>query len=147
MSKKWPLLAITMVLITLLITVAINSINNQGKQQEGLKVHSWSSSLGSVGEVGLDETKFSYSFDLTNENEDEIFVESLEPIVNKDIIDRVLSEELEVTVNEKIAHGESIQISGEIKFDTKGLSKKEIVELEPFITDIKVSSQAVIKLK
>lgn len=41
---------------------------------------------------------------------------------------------------------ETIQINGEIIFDTKGLSKSDIEKLEPLLRDVKVPTDEIINL-
>ncbi|AZR73462.1 hypothetical protein BBF96_08745 [Anoxybacter fermentans] len=58
-----------------------------------------------------------------------------------------LTEDLRTKVEKKILASESLEIKGEFIFDTKGLSKKEILELKLFITDIKVISEKMINIE
>ena len=117
------------------------------KIESGLKINSWSSGLGSFNETDLDKTKFSYSIDLTNENENSIFIKSIQPSVNETIKDRILNKEMSVNVDRDIRPNDTIHITGELIVNTKGLGKSDIVKLEPFITDIKVSIEENISLK
>jgi len=53
---------------------------------------------------------------------------------------------LEGNLFNSIPPGEGIEIKGQIIFDTKGLSKKQITELEPFVTGFRVSTEEIISL-
>jgi hypothetical protein len=124
-----------------------NSTQKQIQTKGGLKINGWSSALGSVNETDLDKTKFSYSVNITNENENIIFIKSIQPSINKKIIRKIISKDIIVTVNKDVKPNETTQINGEIIVDTKGLTKSDILKLEPFITDVKVSTEETISLK
>lgn len=117
------------------------------KTSGGLKINSWSSSLGGVNDSDLDKTKFTYFLNLTNENQEDIFVNSILPIVSNSIKNRVLSTDISVKINKSIKPNETIEINGDIIVDTKGMNKSGISSLEPFITDVKVSTEEIIKLQ
>ena len=103
--------------------------------------------MGSVNENNLDKQKFSYSISVANKNVKTIFIKSVQPTINERVKNKILSEETIVAVNKDIKPKETIEISGEIIIDTSGLTKEEIVALEPFITAIKISTEENINLK
>jgi len=144
MSKK-----LITIIFSLFIFVFVTGCNNtkvQVQSKSGLKIYNWSSALGGVNENDLDKTKYSYSINLTNENEKTIFIKSVQPSVNETIKNKILSKEIVVNVNQNVKSNETIKINGEIIIDTKGLQKSDIVTLEPFITDIKVSTEETVSL-
>lgn len=145
-KKSIIIIAISILCIFILLT-GCNNTKTQVQPKGGLKISSWSSGLGGVNETDLDKTKFSYSINLTNENETNIFIKSIQPSLNEKIINKILSEDNTVIVNKDIKSNETIEINGEIIVDTKGLAKSDIVNLEPFITDIKVSIEETLSLK
>ncbi|GEM_PF-2001292 len=150
MSKKLILITITSVISIIVISFFfikwIPPTSAQIKPKGGLKIDSWSYGLGSVSESDLDKSVFSYTLNLTNNYEKEILINSIQPLINKSINNRILSMETVIFVNKSIKPNETIQINGKIVFDTKGLGKPDIVKLEPFITDIKVSTEETISL-
>lgn len=107
----------------------------------GLKITSSTSGTGPISESNYDETLFSYNINLTNENQKSIFIKSVQPIVNETIKNRVVSKEILVNVNKDVKANETISISGEIIINTKGLSKSDVMQLKPFITDMKVLTE------
>jgi hypothetical protein len=147
MSNKSYLSIIVLVLFVFILCAACSSTNTQNQPKGGLKINGWSSALGGVNGTDLDQTKFSYSINLTNENEKNIFIVSIQPSVNETIKNRILSKEIVVAVNKEMKPNETIQINGEIIVDTAGLGKPDIAKLEPFITDIKVSTEETVNLK
>jgi len=66
--------------------------------------------------------------------------------VNRQNVNKIISKDIIITVNKDLKPNESIQINGEIIFNTKGLTKLDIEKLEPFITDIKFSTEETISL-
>lgn len=145
---------LSMIILSLLIVVCIiilfkiyNNSKIQVQPKYGLKIYNWNSALGGVNETALDKTKFFYSINLTNENQNTVFIKSIEPSVNKTIKNRILSKEMIVNVNKDIKHNETIKIEGEIIIDTKGIHKSNMTTLEPFITGIKVSTDETLTLQ
>jgi len=118
----------------------------QTQTKSGLTINGWSSEIGGVNETNLDKTNYSYSINLTNENENTVFIESVEPRINEKYLNITISKDIIVSVNKDLKPKESIQINGEIIFDTNGLTKSDILNLEPFITDIKVLSEEIVSL-
>lgn len=148
MSKK-SIITLIILILCVFNFIFLTGCNTQThmKTKGGLKINSWSSGLGSFNETDLDNTKFSYSIDLTNDNEKSIFIKSIQPSVNETIRSRILSKEMSVDVDRDIKPNETIHITGELIVNTKGLVKSDIVKLEPFITDIKVSIEENVSLK
>ena len=144
LKKSIIIITISLLFVSLFFTGC--STNTQMQTKNGLKINEWSSGLGSVNEMDLDKTKFSYSINLTNYNENTIFIKAVQPIVNRQNVNKIISKDIIITVNKDLKPNESIQINGEIIFNTKGLTKLDIEKLEPFITDIKFSTEEIISL-
>ena len=139
-----------LILITFIFFAFIFNTGCSNKEVEtkgGLKIYSWNSGLGSINESDLNKQRFSYDINLTNENQKDVYVKSIKPSVNDTIKDRILNKDLIVNVNKNLKSNDTISIKGEIIIDTKGLSKSEILNFEPFIIDIKVSTDEIIDLK
>ncbi|MDK2822239.1 MAG: hypothetical protein PWQ67_47 [Clostridia bacterium] len=100
--------------------------------------------LGAISNDNTDQHRLTYSINLTNEDDNEAYIQWIEPIFGKGITDKVVTEQLQVAVEKPITAKASLEIEGTVVLDTKGLSKKEIVALEPFIIGIKVGSEKVI---
>jgi hypothetical protein len=146
MIKKIVTVLAVVVLIVSAFFLGYRNRESQEIAKGGLKVYSWSSGIGSVNELNLDKTSFSYSISLTNENPKETFLKSYELIPNGTIKDRVISHTLTFEINKTIQPYETIQIEGEIILDTTGMSKQGIIALEPFITGIRLSTHEIINL-
>jgi uncharacterized lipoprotein NlpE involved in copper resistance len=147
MFRKSIITIVISILCGFIFLAGCNNTKTQVQTKCGLKINSWSSGLGGVNEIDLDKTKFSYSINLTNQNENNTFIKSIQPSVNEKIKNKIISKDIVVTVNKDIKPNETIQINGEIIVNTKGLTKSDIVKLEPFITDIKVLTEETVSLK
>jgi hypothetical protein len=142
-KKILTLLWIMVFVLILLTGCNLSDSANNSIKQNGLQVSDMSTALGAVGD-SLDKTKFSYTITIYNKEDEDIYISQVEPILGKDAKDRLISSDLKVDVEKTVSANESIEIKGEIILDTKEISKQQIVELEPFITGIKVLSEKVI---
>lgn len=116
------------------------------QENNGLFVGSLSTALGAADDDSLDETLFSFDINLTNNEESDVFISTAEVIVNEAVANRLKSKLEPIELNKALKPGETIAIQGELAFETKGMSKEEIVKLEPFITDLKVTREQSINL-
>lgn len=135
---------ISFIIFTLILVTGCS--NKEVETKGGLKIYGWNSSLGSVDKSNANKQRFSYDISLINENPSDIFVKSLQTIINSTIKDKILDKGLIVNVNKNLKTNGTINIRGEIIIDTKGLSKTDILKLEPFVTDIKVTTDQIIDL-
>jgi len=117
---------------------------DQANDKTGLQIYSMSTGLGAVSSENTDQHRLTYTINLTNEDDNEAYIQWIEPILGVGIKDKILTEDLKVVVEKSIPSKGSIEINGVVVFNTKGLSKQEIVELEPFITGIKVVSEKIV---
>lgn len=146
MIKKSIISIVISILCVFLLFIGYNSKKAQIQTKGGLEINEWSFGLGSANETNLDNTKLSYSFNLTNKNNKKIFIKYIQPSINEKIKNKIISKNIVVSVNKDIKPNETIKINGFYIFDTKGLSKSDIEKLEPLLTDIKVSTDETISL-
>jgi hypothetical protein len=123
----------------ILLLVLTGCISSQARGPAGLQITGMSSSIGGV-EGQLAKQKFNYTFTVQNNGSQEIFIQSMSPVLSTSIAGKVLNEQISVPVNKAIAPEQRIDISDELWLDTRNLSKEEIVALEPFITGINLNS-------
>lgn len=55
--------------------------------------------------------------------------------------ERITTSDLRVRVDQAISSRTPIEVSGELLFDAAGLSKSEILAMEPFMSGVKVNSE------
>lgn len=111
----------------------------------GLYIYNWSAALGGEG-ADNEMTRYSYSFYLTNEGPKDVYVKWAEPVLGQEVEERALEGDFRVDLDKAVPPGEGIEIKGQIIFDTKGLSKEQITELEPFVTGLRISTEEIIDL-
>ena len=111
----------------------------------GLEIPEMITSLGSAGE-DADEQVLRYTITLVNKNEYEVIVQWVEPVLSNSLIHRVLGEDLKVMVDQVIAPGAFLEVSGQFSIDTEGYTKDQILAWEPFILRMLVASEASLPL-
>ena len=112
---------------------------------EGVKIVGMTSGIGSAGNnTGIDEQIYSYDISLFNGGNDEVYINWVEPIYSNELLNKSLTENHEVIVEKIVPPNTYIEISGELKFDSKGLSKTEIESWDPYITDFRISYEKII---
>lgn len=142
--NKKILIATCFILLTSLLIVGCKSEIEDNK--EGIHVYGWHHSLGG-SEDNLDKTIYSYSINLTNENNQELYIDYISPVLNNTINNKLISNDLKVIVDKTISSGQTIEVKGELVIDTKDMSKKEIIAMEPFVTGVEVISKTTIDLR
>lgn len=137
---------ITMFLISILLLSAGCSKDN-AESKAGIDITGMSSSIGAVGENTNDfETQsFKYSVSLTNNEAAAINIVSVKPILSEKFLERVSNKDTVIQVNRTISQGSSLDVAGEIIFDAKGLTKEQIIGLEPFIKEFRITEERTIK--
>lgn len=136
-----------MILSIFLLFTGCKNTKSQIKTKDRLKINEWSYTWESVNEIDSDKTKISYYVNLINENEKNMYIESIKLVVYEAIKNKIISKKIAVSVNKDIKPNETIQINGELMIDTEGLTESDIAKILPFITDIKVSTDEVLSLK
>ncbi|MBU3172417.1 hypothetical protein [Clostridium estertheticum] len=143
MSKK--LTVVTSILCVLVLFVGVINIITVQNHTKALQNQTNSRLVSIYSSIGLGGDKLDYSINLTNKSDKSIFVQSVQPLVNEKLKNRILSKEMMVTVNKEIKPDKAIAITGVIIVNTKGL--KDLVKLVPLITDIKVISTETVSIK
>ena len=112
---------------------------------EGLVINGMSSGIGG-DENNYDRQRFSYTVSLQNNQNQDVFIRQITPLISDSNTGRIQTSELDIPVNKTLSPGEFMSASGEFRFDAAGLSKEQILELEPFVTGFNVSSSVVLDL-
>lgn len=113
---------------------------NNSQSENGIYINSIQTSIGAVGENtnDVENQSFKYTLQLTNNEEDDLEIISIEPILTENFEKLVLSKDLIMNINKIISKGNNLEVSGEIIFNTKGMSKEEILNMEPFVKEVKI---------
>lgn len=141
MFKKISIILLLFVLLLLAGCSSNNTLNTMG-----IEINTITSSLGAVEANTNDfETQsFKYTMTLTNNDASGIKIVSVEPVLSEEFIERASDEDRIIQVNKLISHGSSIDVTGEIIFDAKGLTKEQIISMEPFVKEVRIIEERVI---
>ncbi|MGE5679182.1 MAG: hypothetical protein ACM3ZR_14100 [Pseudomonadota bacterium] len=139
-SKIVILLAVSLLLLTGC------SADNELKKPT-IEISAVSTSIGAVGNNTSDtETQsFKYNITMINNGPEEIAIASVKPVLSDAFLERVPEGELAVQINKTIAPGGNLEVSGEIIFDAKGLTKEQIIGMEPFVKELEIIEARTIK--
>jgi len=138
-------IALLMILITILLLFAGCS-RNDALNKQGIDIAGSTSSIGAVGENtnDFDTQSYKYAFTLTNNEAADITIVSAEPVLSEKFLERVSDGDTTIQVNRVVSQGESIEVTGEIIFDATGLTKEQIVSMEPFIKEVRIVEERTI---
>ncbi|MCQ6963261.1 hypothetical protein [Methanolobus chelungpuianus] len=128
---------ILVVLVPLMLTA-------EPAASEELRITESSAAIGALSENTTDRQVYSYSFVLYNGRGQTVNVSVAEPVFSEGISDRIITEDTSITVNESLTPGSSMTVEGSFVFDARGLTKDEIVNLEPFIDYVRLISVEII---
>ena len=131
------IVAICLISIVTLLPVACSPGASTGS---GLVISGMNTSIGAPSSVAPNTQNYSYSITLKNNSGVTVYLQSIEPVLSKNVESKVLADYLR-SVNKNVAPGGNIEVSGSFPFDATGLSKEDIAKLEPFITGVRVVSE------
>ncbi|KGK98647.1 hypothetical protein LI82_07265 [Methanococcoides methylutens] len=119
-------------LIILFLGIAIGySINDMATVEEvpvGLKVPEMSAYLRSAAENNTDSHIWFYDIGLYNSGDEAVYVNSVEPVFSKNF-SKIVLEDNNIIVVDKLINGKSsVEVSGQVEFNTTGLSREEIFD-------------------
>lgn len=137
-----------MILIFLLIIVALSgcissSVKTDGIVEDGLNINSISIGLGgSEEDEGI--TVVTYHFNLWNRTNKSIILKTVEPIISKEVQERLIDRDIRLDINKKIDGNTSEALTGTFKLDTKGLDKEGIIKLNINVKKFNIAFEQVI---
>lgn len=111
---------------------------------EELRITESSAAIGAFNESINGQQLYSYSFVLYNGRSQPVNVTLAEPVFTEGISGRILTSDTSINVNKTILPDSSIVVEGEFVFDATGLTKEEIVGLEPFIEHVAIVSTEIV---
>lgn len=126
--------------LDIILFVELKENSNSSQAEDRLKIVSTTEVLGPIdSENNTSIQAFNYDFVLYNEENEEIHLDSVEPIFTKDLLTRVITEDHEIIGNKTISPNSTISVKGQVKFNASGLSKEQILNLDP-IYSVNVTS-------
>ncbi|WP_413404698.1 hypothetical protein [Paenibacillus amylolyticus] len=138
----------SMVLIFLLMILALtgcisSSVKTDKIVEDGLNINSISIGLGgSEEDEGI--TVVTYHFNLWNRTNKSIILKTVEPIISKEIQERLIDRDIKLDINEKIDGNTSEALTGTFRLDTEGLDKKGIMKLNINIKEFNIVTEQVV---
>ena len=78
-------------------------------------------------------------------SESDFEIISIKPILSNEFEKLTILDNHKLILNKKILKDKSLEINGEIIFKTSDLTKKEILDLQPFIKEFEVIEKRIIK--
>ena len=67
------------------------------------------------------------------------------PILSEKFLSLVIDKDVTLEVNKIIEKSGILNLSGEIVFNTKGLEKQDILNLQPFVKEVKITEERIIQ--
>ncbi|MCW3792911.1 hypothetical protein OM416_15070 [Paenibacillus sp. LS1] len=138
----------SMILIFLLMILALSgcisySVKTDKMVEDGFIINSISFGLGeSEEDAGI--TVVTYNFTLRNRTNKSIMLKTVEPILSKDIQERLIDRDIKLDINEKVDGNSSEELTGTFKLDTRGLDKEGIINLNINVNEYNVAIEQVI---
>ncbi|WP_167483511.1 hypothetical protein [Paenibacillus xylanexedens] len=138
----------SMILIFLLMILALSgcisySVKTDEIVEDGLIINSISIGLGgSEEDEGI--TVVTYNFNLRNRTNKSIVIKAVEPILSKDIQERLIDRDIKLDINKKVDGDTSEALTGTFRLDTEGLDKEGIIELNINVKEFNIAMEQVI---
>lgn len=127
-------------LVLAILFIGLKENSNSSQAEDGLKIVAATEVIGSIDSAnGTSIQAYTYDFVLYNGGNEEIHLDSVEPIFTKDFLARVLTENHEIIGNKTISPNSTIRVKGQVEFNASGLSKEQSLNLD-HIYSINVTS-------
>jgi predicted NUDIX family phosphoesterase len=134
--------------LSVLLAGCSKTVNVPEVQRPGIEISSMVTGIGAVNANDTEHNtqRFSYSISLTNHEKNEVIIKEITLVLTPEFEKILITKQLTVQVNKTITPKSSIEIKGYLDFNAKGMSKDDIVKLNPRITSVKVLSEETISL-
>ncbi|MCF7755866.1 hypothetical protein KQ941_15550 [Paenibacillus xylanexedens] len=142
-NQKHAMILIFLLMILALSGCSSNSVKEDEIVEDGLNINSISIGLGgSEEDEGI--TVVTYHFNLWNRTNTSIMLKTVEPILGKDIQERLIDRDIKLDINKKVDGDSSEALTGTFKLDTRGLDKEGIINLNINVNEYNVAIEQVI---
>jgi hypothetical protein len=140
MTRDLTCLVLIFLLFLTIFFVAIKEYDESPQTEGGLEIVESEGASGPVDGVNNTSIEvYSYDFALYNGENEEIYLDSVEPIFGKDMAVRTLTEDHEIVGNKTIKPHSTVHVKGQAKFNVSGLSKEQLSNLD-YIYSVNVTS-------
>jgi hypothetical protein len=141
--KKLTVLLLAIVAILLLFSSCASPDSGSGKSE--ITTPRANLSIG-VNPDNVADQHLSYTIMLQNNGVTDVIVHSVEPVLLEAFAAKTNDKDLKVTVDKTVAPKAYIEVSGQIQFDATGMTKEQIVAMQPFFNDIKINTDKVLSI-
>lgn len=142
-NQKHAMFLIFLLTILALSGCISSSVKTDEIVDDGLNINSISIGLGgSEEDEGI--TVVTYNFTLRNRTNTSIMLKTVEPILSKNIQERLIDRDIKLDINMKIDGNSSEELTGTFKLDTKGLDKEGIINLNINVNVFNIAFEQVI---
>ncbi len=116
-------------------------VSNVQLQEPGLQITGTNTSVGQ----GSSEFRQTITFNavLLNAETAPVYIESAEALLSQGIKSRVSSGQTLIAIEKELAPGETLEIGGQIEFNSEALSKKDIDAMGSLITGFRLNSYSI----
>lgn len=146
MNQRILTVFVVMTLVMLFAGGCASSNGRQGDMPGGIVTYSSSTSLGRVNESET-LTVFSYALSITNETGSSFRLTSVEPLIDEEIRARLVDGKTVTKLDIPLRAGETAEADGQIIIDTGTMTKEEIILLTDRITDYRLETEILLKVK
>jgi hypothetical protein len=135
------------ILLSALILLSGCSTNKPADKVSSIEITNIVTSIGAVGNNinDSDTQSFKFTITLVNNEPTDITIVSVTPILSEIFLERAADKNKIMPVNRIVSPGGSIDVTGEVIFDAKGMTKDQIVNLQPFIKEVKIADERIIQ--
>ncbi|WP_085994227.1 hypothetical protein [Oceanobacillus senegalensis] len=118
------------IVILLTVFILLTGCSHTDEEKNGQRITDSVISIGAVESESSNFDKQKLTFEITIENADDVrIVDSVHVIPSMNVKDRVIETKKQgITYNQ-----DTIEMNGEIIFDSRGLTKEEMTNFEPYI--------------
>ena len=139
---KKRLVSLLFVVVLLFASCSLSPKTNRDALATGIKITQMDTAIGG-SEI---EQVVSYHLTLYNGESVNMIVHWIEPVLVKQVSERLRTSDQRVLVEKTLAPNSSLEISGKFTFENKGATKIEILGWGPLLTGITLSSEKILPL-
>jgi hypothetical protein len=142
---KKSVMSLTIIAVLFLTSYSLSANTRTSASVTGIRITRMDTAIGGA-EGNTDEQVFSYNLTLFNAEPVNVVVHWIVPVLVGEVSKRALTADHRVIVEKTLVPNTYLEISGGFTFDTKDVSKIQIMSWEPFLTGITVSSDITLSL-
>jgi hypothetical protein len=140
MNKKFLLIFACLIAVLIMTGCAPGSIDTTTRPP--LEITGMVTSLGGEPD-DVEQGIYSYTITLANNTDSRFTITGIEPVLSEAVGARLVGQ-THASISVTVEPQESATVSGTLRFNFEGLSKQDIMALEPFITHFQVNGDTLV---